>query len=210
MKRSTWWGIAAGCLVIAVVASVLGVRFKKDADFSSDFISQQFKAKGIVFSPAEALLPQQKQVPCLVENAGKPLLTGAQAKCYALFQIGIDLTLVDQGKTYFQDHYNGYLSRVAAGKALAADPTASKPETVAAMKAASTADRVSDDLLAGEATSGLLLTTYGFSVLGDRASQAAWSAFVVALVFLLGAVLFFFLGWRKKPAVKVVPTNSGD
>src|SRR4029079_4679250 len=115
------------CLTLAIVALGLGVIFKKQADFSTNYLHDQLAEKGITFTPVENLLPQQKEVDCLVSNAGKQLLTGKQAECYAKYQIGIDLTVVDGGKTYFQDHYNGYLARVAAGKALATAPDA--PET---------------------------------------------------------------------------------
>lgn len=198
MKKATWYGIGAALLVLAVGVAALGVLFKRDADFSDDYVRKQFEAKGITFTPVDALMPQQKEVKCLVANAGKPLLTGKQAECYAKFQIGIDLTLVDGGKTYFQDHYNGYLSRVAAGTALATDPNAEKPETKALVAAATKADRTSDDLLAGEATAGLLLTVYGFSILGDRAAQAASAAFTAAIVLLIAAIVCFVLGIRKK------------
>lgn len=68
------------------------------------------------------LLPAQQKIPCLVANADKPLTTRKQAECYAKNQIGIDLTIVDNGKTYFQDHYNGYLARVKAEAAQKASP----------------------------------------------------------------------------------------
>ena len=70
----------------------------------------------------EGLLPNQKTVPCLVENAGKQLVSGKQAECYAKYQIGLDLALIDNGKTYFEDHYAAYLLRVKAQQALAAAP----------------------------------------------------------------------------------------
>jgi hypothetical protein len=137
-------------------------------------------------------------VPCLVENAGKPLLTGKQAECYAKYQIGIDLTVVDNGKTYFQDHYNGYLSRVKAQGAVKANPN--DPATLELVKQAQDADRRSDDLLAGEATKGLLLTGYGFSVIGDRLAQAAVACFIIAGLLLLGGVLQFIMSTRNRPA----------
>src|SRR5207342_3129985 len=111
-----------GAFVLAVVLLVLGLVLQNQADFSSNYVKTQFAERGITFTPVDALLPAQKKVACLVANAGKPLTTGKQAECYAKYQIGIDLTLVDNGNTYFQSHYNGYLARVAAAKALQENP----------------------------------------------------------------------------------------
>jgi len=185
------------CLTLAIVALGLGVIFKNQADFSTNYLHDQLAEKGITFTPVENLLPQQKEVDCLVSNAGKQLLTGKQAECYAKYQIGIDLTVVDGGKTYFQDHYNGYLARVAAGKALATAPDA--PETAALVQKAEATQRMADDLLAGEATRGLLLTAYGFSVIGDRLSQTATALFVLTGLLAIAA-LVLFLTSRKRSA----------
>jgi hypothetical protein len=82
----------------------------------------------------------------------------------------------DNGNTYFESHYNGYLARVKAATALQANPT--DPATLDLVKQADAASRKADDLLAGEATRGLLLAGYGFSVIGDRLAQAALVCFV--------------------------------
>ena len=110
-------GLAIGAIVLGVVVLVLGLILQNQADFSSDYVRSQLAERGITFTPVEALLPAQNEVPCLVANAGKPLTTGKQAECYAKYQIGIDLTLVDGGHTYFESHYNGYLARTAAAAA---------------------------------------------------------------------------------------------
>ena len=94
MKRR---GLTIGAFVLAVVLLVLGLVLQSQADFSSNYVKTQFAERGIIFTPADALLPAQKKVRCLVANAGKPLTTGKQAECYAKYQIGIDLTLVDNG-----------------------------------------------------------------------------------------------------------------
>ena len=190
-------------VTLAVVALVLGLIFQNQANFSSNYLHDQLAEKGIIFTPVENLLPQQKNISCLVANAGKPLLTGKQAECYAKYQIGIDLTVVDGGKTYFQDHYNGYLARVAAGKALAEAPDA--PATADLVQKAESAQRMADDLLAGEATRGLLLTAYGFSVIGDRLSQTATALFILAGLLGIAALVLFLTSRKRKidPAIDV-------
>src|SRR4051812_26445885 len=189
---------AIGAAVLAVVAFTVGLVLQHEANFSNDYVKEQLSAHGIRFTPVVGLLPAQKKVPCLVHNAGKLLTTGAQAECYARYQIGIDLTMVDNGKTYFQDHYNGYLERVKMYTALKADPNATKPATQTAIKTSQRADAIANDLLAGEATKGLLLTAFGFSILGERAGQAALACFLIASALALAAIVLFAMSRRRR------------
>ena len=199
-------GLAIGAFLLAVVVLALGLVLKNQADFSSNYVKAQLVERGITFTPKEALLPAQQKVPCLVANAGKPMTTGKQAECYAKYQIGIDLSLVDNGSTYFQSHYNGYLARVKAAEALQADPTA--PATLELVKQADEQSRKADDLLAGEATRGLLLAGYGFSVIGDRLAQAALVCFIVAGLLLIGGIVLLVMSNRKSPDAAPAPPTA--
>jgi hypothetical protein len=191
--KNRWIPIGACALAVGVL--VLGLVFKDQADFSRDYVQSQLAERAITFTPVENLLPEQQDIPCLVANAGKPLITGKQAECYATYQIGIDLNVLDNGNTYFEDHYNGYLARMQAQAALAEDPDA--PETQALVDEANRVQRLADDLLAGEATRGLLLSGYGFSVIGDRLAQAAVACFIIAVLLFLAGVLLFILPNRQ-------------
>jgi hypothetical protein len=174
----------------------IGFVLNNQANFSRSYVHDQLAEHGITFTPVAGLLDQQKKVPCLVENAGKPLTTGKQAECYARYQIGIDLTLVDNGKSYFQDHYSAYLLRVKAAAAVKANPA--DPAALTLAQQSTDLQRKADDLAAGEAMRGLLLTAYGFSLLGDRGGQAAMALFVVGGVLLVGALVIAAMGARRK------------
>ncbi len=190
-------GKAIFAVAIAVVLLALGLVLKDQADFSRDYLKSQLEAHGITFTPVEFLLPSQKDIPCLIENAGKPLTTGKQAECYAKYQIALDMDLIDNGNPYFVTHYNAYLSDVAKYSAMEADPN--DPAIPGLVQASLDAHRKGDDMLAGEATSGLLLTAYGFSIIGDRLAQAALACFILAgLALVLGIVLF--IRSNRKPA----------
>lgn len=192
-------GLAIGAVAAAAIFFFLGLVFKDQGDFANNYLKEQLVEHGIAFTPVANLMPAQQKVPCMVKNAGKMLTTGKQAECYARYQIGLDLPLVANGKTYFQAHYNGYLSRVKAQQALKTAPNA--PATEELLKAATQADRTADDLLAGESMRGLLLTGYGFSVIGDKASQAGVVCFVLApLMLLVGIVLVLRPGKRPVAA----------
>ena len=201
MKNRRRSGLVAGVLAIVVLA--LALILQNQANFSRNYLHDQLSEHGIVFTPVAGLLPQQQKVPCLVKNAGKPLLTGKQAECYAKYQIGIDLTLVDGGKTYFEAHYNGYLSRQKYLAAVKANPN--DPANADLLAAANTADQISNDLLAGEATKGLLLTGYGFSVMGDRIAEAALAAFIIAGLLALSAIGLVVLPVRQRSTATAEP-----
>ena len=190
-------GKAIFAVVIAVVLLALGLVLKDQADFSRDYLKSQLEAHGITFTQVDYLLPSQQDIPCLIENAGKPLTTGKQAECYAKYQIALDMDLVDNGNPYFVTHYNAYLSDVAKYSAMEADPN--DPAIPELVQASLDAHRKGDDMLAGEATSGLLLTAYGFSIIGDRLAQAALACFILAgLALVVGIVLF--IRSNRKPA----------
>jgi hypothetical protein len=175
--------IAVSAAGLAVVLLLLGVVLQNQADFSHHYVRTQLTEHQITFVPVANLLPAQKKQPCLVANAGKQLTTGKQAECYALQQIGIDLTMIDSGRGYSQDHYAAYLLRTKAQAALKAAPNA--PATKALMKQSAVLDAKAEALFDGETMRGLLLSAYGFSLLGDRAGQAAVVCFVAAALFLL-------------------------
>ena len=126
----------------------------------------------------------QSKIPCLIQNAGKPLTTGKQAECYANEQIGIDVLKVNNGLTFAQ----------TASEAIALQTRAKAAQKSGAPNAAAleaqyqTALNDKATLFEGQTERGLLLTTYGFSILGDRAQQAAWVCFVIALVLLVAAI----------------------
>jgi hypothetical protein len=194
MKKAAY-GISIGLAVLAAGFLTLGLAVKSQADFSKKYVHDQLAEKQIYFTPVENLMPNQQDVPCLVENAGKQMLDGKQAECYAKYQIGLDLLVIDNGKTYFEDHYAAYLLRVKAQQALAANPDA--PETQALVKQSAEFSQKAEDIFDGETMRGLLLTAYGFSLLGERGASAAVACFVIAVVLMIGAGFSLTLGLRS-------------
>src|SRR5262245_18310705 len=116
-------GVAIGLGILAVAFLALGLVVNNQASFAKNYVQSQLASRHITFTPVAGLLPDQKHVPCLVENAGRPLVTGEQAACYANYQIGLDMLMIDNGRNYVQDHYAAYLLRMKAQQALASDPT---------------------------------------------------------------------------------------
>jgi hypothetical protein len=177
---------SAGATVLAGLLLVLGLVLQNQANFAKDYVHDQLAAQQITFTPKAGLQADENN-PCLIENAGKLLSSGSQAQCYANHYIAVHLNNIGQGKTYAQvsgDHIAAQAKAAAAQKAGSADAGTLQ-------LAADKLDGTAQTLFRGETLRGLLLTSYGFSIFGERAQQAAWVCFAVALVLFLASIAGF-------------------
>ena len=175
----------------------LGLLFQNQAAFSNNYVRTELSSQRIAFSPVANLRPAQQKVPCLVANAGKLLTTGKQAECYAKYQLGIDLINIDHGKTFYEEQMVAFPAKAAAAKAQATDPNA--PETLALQQKANQAAQYATSLQQGEEMQGLMLTAFGFSMIGERLAQGAMACFTIAGLLVLVATALATLR-RKRPA----------
>ncbi|MGZ4804532.1 MAG: hypothetical protein ACXV9P_18160 [Acidimicrobiia bacterium] len=190
MKRRTLDVVfSVGGLLLAGLLLVLGLVLQNQADFAKNYVKDQLSQQKITFTPVAGLAPQEKQATCLVKYASKPLTTDKQAECYANKYIGLHVTEVNGGKTYAE---TSGAARALQAKADAAAKTApNAPETVALQSQAKALSGKVDTLFRGETLRGLLLTSYGFSIFGERAQQAALVSFAAAFVLLLASIAGF-------------------
>ncbi len=177
---------SAGGLVLAGLLLVLGLVLQNQANFAKDYVHDQLAAQRIKFTPATGLDETEKKVVCLVDNAGKELVTGKQAECYANEYIAYHLTETNNGKTYSETSNE----QRALEKKIDALPPNSPDQAALDAQNAEIQEKV-QTLFRGETLRGLLLTTYGFSIFGERAQQAALVCFLVASVLFLASVAGF-------------------
>ncbi len=177
---------SVGGLLLAILLAVMGGVLQNQADFAKDYVHDQLSAQKIVFTP-KAGLQEAESAQCLKDDAGKELVTGKQAECYANNYIAVHLGEVNDGKTYSQTSGE---SRAAAEKAKAA-AAAGAADAATLDSQAKALDGKTQTLFRGETLRGLLLTSYGFSIFGERAQQAAWVCFAVALVLLIASIFGF-------------------
>jgi hypothetical protein len=187
MKRRTLDVIfSVGGLLAAILILVLGLVLQNQANFAKNYVHDQLAEQKITFTPVSGLKPDEND-PCLKKYAGQLMTTGAMAQCYANHYIGVHVGLINDGKTYSQTS--------AQARALQAQLAAMSDQNSPAAKQLSTqADALeakATTLFQGETLRGLLLTSYGFSIFGDRAQQAAWVCFALALVLFLASVAGF-------------------
>lgn len=182
MKRRTLDILfSIGGLGIAALLAIMGLVMTSNANFSQKYVTDQLAQQKITFKPAAALTEQERQYACLVEHAGQPLLTGKQAECYANHFIGLHVKNTAGGKTYAElgDVQTALRAQIAEAQKV------SDPELPALQKQLADATAQRETVFKGETLRGVLLTSYGFSTLGEKADQAATVAYLGAGLMLL-------------------------
>ena len=178
---------SAGGVAVAILLVLLGFVFKTNADFADSYVHEQLAEQKISFTAAEFLSDEEKTSSCLIENAGRALDSGKKAECYANDYIGMHLKNIGGGETYATI---GAIQTKA--KTALADATAANASNVVELKA--DLDKITgqrETMFKGETLRGLLLTSYGFSIFGEKAALAAMLSFLGALVMLLASVAGF-------------------
>ncbi len=189
MKRRTLDHIfSIGGLLLAALLLVLGLVLKSNADFAHDYVKDQLSEQKITFTAAENLSEEEKAADCLNEYAGTPLDTGKKAECYANDYINLHLHESAAGAGYEGETY---ASIGAVQRTLRADLAAATDAGEATEEIQAELDAVNslrETMFKGETLRGLLLTSYGFSVFGDKGDLAATVCFLVAIVLLLASI----------------------
>lgn len=221
MKRRTLDLIfAGGGLMVAALLLALGFAMATQYSFSTDYVQTELAAQKITFAPAESLTDADKTWKagsvCLVENAGQLMQTGAQAECYAKYYIAMHMA--NSAKTAGFDGAT-YATLGGIRTDLTAQVTAAKAkgDTTAAADAQKKLDSATSlraTMQTGETLRGLLLTTYGFSVIGEKAGLASTILYGLAILLaLLSAAGFVhaFVTPKEKvvfgnPALNKVPS----
>ncbi len=181
MKRRTLdLAFSIGGVGLAALLLIIGVVMSSNANFSKKYVTDQLSQQKITFKTADTLTDEEKKAPCLVEFAGQALTTGKQAECYANEFIGLHVATTGKGRTYAQigDDQTALRAQIAAAGGAANAPDLQKQLTDL------TATR--ETVFKGETLRGVLLTSFGFSELGNKADQAA-------TVIYLGVILLLAL-----------------
>ena len=212
---------AGGGIVLAVLLFVLGFVLGDQASFAHNYVKDELGSQKIFFATADKLTDEEKDWKpgsvCLEENAGKLMETGKQAECYAKYYIArhMDASATAAG---FPGETYATLGGIRTG--LTADITAAKAkgDTAAADAAQAKLDKATSlrtTLQTGETLRGLLLTSFGFSIFGEKAALAADVCYIAAVLLLvLGVAGFFhaFFGVKEtkaKEAQGAAPRAAG-
>jgi len=200
---------AGGAAVIAVLMIVLGFVLADQASFADDYVKEQLGEQKIKFATAEELKKDEENPAnaefkkitewkegskCLEEYAGKDMVTGKMAECYGNYYIGMHmartaaLTKVDgqnmgwEGQTYAT---LGTVRSDLSAKIAAAKAANNNDEAAKLQKQLDSATALRSTMQTGETLRGLLLTSYGFSIFGEKAALASTVCYIGAVVLLI-------------------------
>ena len=220
MKRRTLDLLfSAGGVVFSVLLLVIGLILTNQANFADDYVTDQLSAQKINFAPAKFLSEDEAKADCLVEfgttdgddTTGQLMSSGKMAECYANEYIALHMAESAteagyEGATF--STMGGYVrpgTEVSLVDALAAATEGGDQATIDEAQAAlDTAKGLRSTLQTGETLRGLLLTTYGFSIFGERAGQAATVLLLGALVIFLLSIVGFIHAFTSKKADDVI------
>ena len=192
MKRRTLdLFFASGGLVVALILTVLGFGIQSQYQFATDYAATELSAQKITFTAADKLTDEEKTWKagsvCLVNYGGQLMTTGAQAECYAKYYIALHMENAAisagfPGATYatLGATRTDLSAQIAAAKA--------KGDTTGAadlQKKLDSATSLRTTMQTGETLRGLLLTVYGFSVIGEKAGFAANLIFGLAVLMVI-------------------------
>jgi hypothetical protein len=211
MKRRTLdIMFSVGGLAVAALLLVMGVVLTGNANFAKDYTEDQLSAQQVKFKAADKLTDAEKAgAPCAIGYAGQTLRTGKQAECYSKY-IGVHVASTAEGRTYATqgDYVNGLKAELAAAQK--ANPQ--DPAKIADLNSKITAGTTArETLFKGETLKGLLLTSYGFSVFGEKGSQAANVAYLVSGLMLLLSLAGLYHAYKTpRTSGFAIPEMAGN
>lgn len=198
MKRRTLDIIfAGGGLLVAIIIAVIAYVVVDQANFAKSYVYDQLSEQKIVFATTDKLTDAEKNwqpgSACLTTYAGQQMTTGPQAECYGRFFIGEHMRSSAEsagfpGATYatLGDIRTGLSNQITAAKS--AGNTAQAADL---QKKLDSATSLRSTLQSGETLKGLLLTVYGFSVIGNIAGIAGNLLYGLAALMLVLSIAGF-------------------
>lgn len=204
MKRRTLDLLAsAGGLLVASLLLVAGIVLNSNATFARNYVADQLGDQKITFATLDRLTDEEKTKPCLVQYAGQLMTTGKQAECYANNYIALHLSRATEGRSYAElgDEQRTLRAELQAAQAANAPNVAELQAKLDAVTAAR------ETAFQGESLRGMLLTSYGFSELGNKAGQFATVAFIGAGLMVLLSAAGFYHAYRTPPTVAFAPVE---
>lgn len=216
MKRRTLDTIfASGGIIVALLLAVLGFVLVDQASFANNYVKDELSAQKITFAPAANLTDAEKNwkpgSSCLTTYAGQLMTSGPMAECYAKYYIREHMHSAADAAGFPGATYAtiGTASR-ELGTQLTAAKNANNTSLAADLqKKIDAATSLRSTLQLGESLSGMLLTTYGFSVIASKAEFAANILYALAGVMVLLSVAGFVHAFVT-PKDKVVFAGVGS
>lgn len=182
-----WFTLAFGALVIGGVAIALG-------QFVQNNIRDELEAQQITFSPEDALSEAEREIPGMVENAGKPLTNGNQAQVYSeLMALHMEQAAERAGYPGATYATLGGIQRQLRAEVAAAEEAGDEEALAEAQAELTAVSNLRDTMLTGSTLRGTLLSAYGWDNVATGITVTGVAILGMAVVFL---VLLVY-EWRK-------------
>jgi hypothetical protein len=187
--------LAIGGTLFAGLVLILGLVLNDQANFAKGYVKDQLSEQRITFTAPDKLTEEEQTwksgSQCLTDNGGQLLASGAQAECYANYYIALHLQESATRAGYPGETYASIGAAQSTLRTQVAEArTNSDPQLAGLQQQLDGVTALRDTQFRGETLRGLLLTSYGFSIFGERAALAAFIclgiAAVAALVSLAG------------------------
>jgi hypothetical protein len=214
-RRTLDFVFSGGGAILAVLLLILGFVLADQGSFAHSYVKDQLGEQKITFTAADKLTDEEKSWKpgsnCLTENAGKLMETGKQAECYANFYIALHVESAAKTAGFPGETYATLGGVQATLRAQVADAKA-KNDTAAvdaAQKKLDSATSARSTAQTGETLRGLLLTSYGFSIFGEKADLAGTVCFIIAGILVVLSVAGLVHALRTPPE-KLVGAPPGS
>lgn len=207
MKRRTLdYIFSTGGAILGVLLLVLGYVLGDQASFAGSYVKDQLGQQKITFATADKLTDDEKNwkpgSKCLSDYAGQLMQTGKQAECYANFFIAKHMDASAKAAGYEGETYATLGAIQTTLRTQVADAKA-KNDTAAAdaaQKKLDAATSLRGTMQTGETLRGLLLTSYGFSIFGDKAALASDVCYLAGALMVLLSMAGFIHAIRTPDA----------
>jgi hypothetical protein len=214
-RRTLDFIFSGGGAALAALLVILGFVLQDQGSFAHSYVKGQLGEQKITFAAADKLTDAEKSwkpgSSCLTENAGKLMETGKQAECYANFYIALHVETAAKNAGFPGETYATLGGVQAALRTQVADAKA-KNDTAAAdaaQKKLDSATSARGTAQTGETLRGLLLTSYGFSIFGEKADLAGTVCFIIAGILAVLSIAGFWHAFRTPPG-KLVGVPAGN
>lgn len=209
---------AGGGLSVAALLAVLGFAIMTQYTFATSYVAEELAAQKITFTAAEKLTEVEKGwkpgSACLTQYAGQPLTTGPQAECFAKYYLAVHMDTSAKNAGFPGSTY-ATLGPIRTELTAQINAAKQKGDTAGAaetQKKLDAATSLRTTMQTGETLRGLLLTVYGFSVLGAMAGLAGKVLYTLAALMLALSIAGFihaFVTPRDEVVLKGILGTEG-
>ncbi len=213
MKRRTLDFIfSGGGLLLAILLLILGFVLADQAAFAEDYVKEQLSEQRITFAEADKLTDEEKNwkegSKCLTEYAGQLMTKGKMAECYGNYYIAMHMrrsaanAAVDGEKMGWDNETYATMGTVRSelsAKIAAAKEAGNTDEAAKLQKQLDAATSLRSTFQTGETLRGLLLTSYGFSIFGEKADLAATVCYVIGGLLIVLSIAGFVHAFMTPP-----------